>query len=116
MRIEKYAAILILLLMSVFAVCLIADELGDVRRAVADLRVEACVEIETEDFEWDEEDEIQNLKNLSPVSPKGRSSLSLGEGWGEVLERGFISDDQRLGLVRRYAPRKGIAGYNYVLT
>ena len=28
----------------------------------------------------------QGLEHLSPVSPKGRSSLSLGVGWGEVLD------------------------------
>ena len=28
---------------------------------------------------------LKNIKGLSLLSPKGRSSLSLGEGWGEVL-------------------------------
>ena len=81
--IRQYTPMVLILLMSMFAMALAADEYSDSRRIAEDLRIESCVELETEDYEWDE-GQVQHLTDLSPVSPKGRSSLSLGEGWGEV--------------------------------
>ena len=98
-----------------FFVVLAVDEWQDAARAMQDMTIETCAEVEPYDFEWDE-GQVQHLTDLSPVSPKGRSSLSLGEGWGEVSRTLFISDKQRLGLVRRYAPRKAILCHNYART
>ena len=106
---------MLVVMMSIFAMALAMDEYNDSRRIAEDLRIETCMELETEDYEWDE-GQVQHLTDLSPVSPKGRSSLSLGESWGEVSRAPFISDKQRLGLVRRYAPQKALVCYNYAQT
>lgn len=113
--IRQYTPMMLMVMMSMFVAALAADEYNDSRRIAEDLRVESCMELEAEDYEWDE-GQVQHLTDLSPVSPKGRSSLSLGEGWAEVSRTPFISDKQRLGLVRRYAPQKSIASHNYTLT
>jgi len=113
--IRKYAPMMLVVMMSIFAMALAMDEYNDSRRIAEDLRIETCMELETEDYEWDE-GQVQPLTDLSLVSPKGRSSLSLGEGWGEVSRAPFISDKQRLGLVRRYALRKALVCYNYAHT
>jgi len=113
--IRQYTPMMLMVMMSMFAMALAIDEYSDSRRIAEDLRIESCVELETEDYEWDE-GQVQHLTDLSPVSPKGRSSISLGEGWGEVSRTPFISPKQRLGLVRRYAPQESIASHNYTLT
>lgn len=113
--IRQYTPMMLVVMMSLFVAALAADEYNDSRRIAEDLRVESCMELEAEDYEWDE-GQVQHLTDLSPVSPKGRSSLSLREGWTEVSRTPFISDKQRLGLVRRYAPQKSIASHNYTLT
>ena len=104
---------LLVVMMSLFAVALAVDEYNDSRRIAEDLRIETCMELETEDYEWDESDlSNQPAFNLTPTAPDidGASPL-VG-----IRERGFISDKQRLGLVRRYAPRKALVCYNYALT
>ena len=111
--IRKYAPMLLIVMMSLMAVALAVDEYNDSRRIAEDLRIETCMELETEDYEWDESDlSNQPAFNLTPTTPDivGDSPL-VG-----IRERGFISDKQRLGLVRRYAPRKALVCYNYALT
>ena len=49
--VRKYAYVIVLVLMSAFAACLIADEWSDMRHAWQDLQIEATAEIEVEDFE-----------------------------------------------------------------
>ncbi len=112
--IRKYAPMVLILLMSLFAMALAMDEYSDSRRIAEDLRIESCVELETEDYEWDELD-----LSSQPVYAGGLSvmyiSLPFTERQG-VGSAPFISDKQRLGLVRRYAPRKALACYNYAQT
>jgi len=106
---------ILIVLMGVFFASLALDEYSDVRHAIQDSSIEACLELETEDYEWDE-GQVQHLtqtpfqgEGASPLLENGREAL----GTGSIP---FISDKQKLGLVRRYAPRKGIASHNYTLT
>lgn len=110
----KYAYVIVLVLMSAFAACLIADEWSDMRHAWQDLQIEATAEIEVEDFEWDESD---ISCQPSAISHKFVMYISLPfrEGLG-IGSSAFVSDKQRLGLVRRYAPRKAILRHNYART
>ena len=113
--VRKYAYVIVLVLMSAFAACLIADEWSDMRHAWQDLQIEAMAEIEVEDFEWDE----FGGDNCNPIVSNLTLILSPGEGASPFMgrrERGFISDKHRLGLVRRYAPRKAILRHNYART
>ena len=101
-------------LMGLFFISLVLDEYSDVRHAMQDNRIEACIELEAEDYEWDE-GQIQNLTQFftphpAPLPRRRGFSLSGRQ------ERGFISDKQRLGLVRRYALRKAILHHNYART
>ena len=54
--IRKYAPMMLVVMMSLFAMALAMDEYNDSRRIAEDLRIESCVELETEDYEWDESD------------------------------------------------------------
>ena len=113
--VRKYAYVIVLVLMSAFAACLIADEWSDMRHAWQDLQIEATAEIEVEDFEWDE----FSGDNCNPVTSILTPTLSQREGDFPLegkRERGFISDKQRIGLMRRYAPRKAILRHNYART
>ena len=105
---------MLVVLMGLFFISLVLDEYSVVRHAMQDNRIEACIELEAEDYEWDE-GQIQNLTQFftpHPAPLPRRRSFSLSGR----QERGFVSDKQKLGLVRRYAPRKGMASYNYTLT
>ena len=113
--VRKYAYVIVLVLMSAFAACLIADEWSDMQHAWQDLQIEATAEIEVEDFEWDE----FSGDNCNPVTSILTPTLSQREGDFPLegkRERGFISDKQRIGLMRRYAPRKAILRHNYART
>ena len=112
--VRKYAYVIVLVLMSVFAACLIADEWSDMRHAWQDLQIEATAEIEVEDFEWNESDISCQLSTISRQFLM-YISLPFWEGMG-IGSSAFISDKQRLGLVRRYAPRKAILRHNYART
>lgn len=106
--VRKYAYVIVLVLMSAFAACLVADEWSDMRHAWQDLQIEATAEIEVEDFEWDESD-ISCQPGRTCISRQTMMCISLpfreGPGLGSSP---FTSNKQRLGLVRRYAPRKAI--------
>ena len=100
-------------LMSVFVLALVMDEYNDSRRIAEDLRIENTMELETEDYEWDE----GLTPSLTPVIiSKGeeRNYMSLLTDY--QLSAPYISDKQKLGLVRRYAPRKAFVGYHYART
>ena len=111
--IRKYAPMVLVVLMSLFVVALVMDEYNDNRRITEDLRIENTMELETEDYEWDE----GLTPNLTPViisKGEGRNYMSLLTDY--QLSAPYISDKQKLGLVRRYAPRKAFVGYHYART
>ncbi|MBQ7531386.1 MAG: hypothetical protein IJT12_06730 [Paludibacteraceae bacterium] len=114
---RKYASVVVLTLMSVFGVCLVADEWDDMQRAWEDLQIEAMAEIEVEDFEWDEDGcdngdgQVRLRMNLSD----GIVSVAISQVQ-PTCSTALQSDEQKRGLVRRYAPRKGIVCTNYILT
>lgn len=112
--VRKYACVIVLVLMSAFAACLIADEWSDMQHAWQDLQIEATAEIEVEDFEWEESDISCQPSDISR-QPIMCISLPFKEGMG-IGSSPFISDKQRLGLVRRYALRKAILCHNYART
>ena len=114
--VRKYAYVIVLVLMSTFAACLIADEWSDMQHAWQDIQIEATAEIEVEDFEWDESDiSCQPGRTCISRQPMMCIPLPFREGIG-IGSSAFISDKQRLGLVRRYAPRKAILRHNYART
>lgn len=113
--VQKYACVIVLVLMSAFGACLVADEWNDMRHAWQDLQIEATAEIEAEDFEWDEFEGDNGAGKIATINPMASFfSLLYLEGQGKGNSP-FISDKQRLGLVRRYAPRKALVCNNYVL-
>lgn len=113
--IRKYASFIIIITMCIFAFALVVDEYSDSRRALDDLRIESCVELETEDFEWEEFDNdniLAYVSNLKSFLPNSRFSFSLIFQCTTIHQ----SDKQKLGLVRRYAPNDNFVSYNYILT
>lgn len=114
--VRKYAYVIVLVLRSAFAACLIADEWSDMRHAWQDKQIEATAEIEVEDLEWDESD-ISCQPGRTCISRQTMMCISLpfreGPGLGSSP---FTTDKQRLGLVRRYAPQKAILRHNYART
>jgi hypothetical protein len=114
--VRKYAYVIVLVLMSAFAACLVADEWSDMRHAWQDLQIEATAEIEVEDFEWDESD-ISCQPGRTCISRQTMMCIPLPfrEGLG-LVSSPFTSNKQRLGLVRRYAPRKALLSDNCTLT
>ena len=114
---RQYVSVIVLTVMSLFAVCLIADEWGDMQRAWEDMQIEAMAEIEVEDFEWDE-DGADNGDGLSHqgISMPEQTVAQCGFILPETSSAALQSDEQKRGLVRRYAPRKGIVRANYILT
>ena len=114
--IRKYAPMMLVVMMSLFAMALAMDEYNDSRRIAEDLRIESCVELEAEDYEWDESD-ISCQPGRTCISRQPIMCISLPFKSGEgIAPSPRISDKQRLGLVRRYAPRKALACYNYAQT
>ena len=111
--IRQYTPVILIMMMSMFVVALAIDEYNDSRRIAEDLRVEGCVELETEDYEWDE----GLTPSLTPVIiSKGEEQNYMSLLTDYQLSAPYISDKQKLGLVRRYAPRKAFVGYNYART
>ena len=112
--VRKYAYVIVLVLMSAFAACLIADEWSDMRHAWQDIQIEATAEIEVKDFEWDEFGGDNGVcRTTLPIFESFDCQLSTINC---QLSTPFISDKQLLGLVRRYAPRKAILRHNYART
>ena len=105
---------MLVVMMSLFAMALAMDEYNDSCRIAEDLRIESCVELEAEDYEWNESD-ISCQPSAISRQPIMCISLPFKSGEG-IAPSPRISDKQRLGLVRRYALRKALACYNYALT
>ena len=61
--IRQYTPMMLVVMMSLFVAALAADEYNDSRRIAEDLRVESCMELEAEDYEWDE-GQVQHLPLL----------------------------------------------------
>ncbi|MCR5049649.1 MAG: hypothetical protein K6A36_01035 [Paludibacteraceae bacterium] len=103
--IRKYAPLVLFILMSLSAVAIVIDEYNDYCRFSQDMRIESCVELEAEDYEWDEFDDGEICRPFIPqFAPINYQLLMVSRPFSTA----FISDKQRLGLVRRYAPRKAL--------
>ena len=106
---------MLIVLMSAFAVVLALDEYNDYHRMIEDLRMESCVELETANYEWDESGNDNGVAET--YAPSLKSLLPpLASAQRTNIATPYISDKQKLGLVRRYAPRKDAAASNYMLT
>ncbi|MBR3565350.1 MAG: hypothetical protein IKN91_03345 [Paludibacteraceae bacterium] len=112
---RTYCPAVLITLMSLFAVCLLVDKWNDIHIATEDMRIEACVEVETEDFEWDEEDEI-NCVVMTTTSFNTFFAYFQCQKADGVLSVACTSNKQRLGLVRRYAPEGVILSCNTMHT
>lgn len=112
---RKYASVMLVVMMSLFAVALAFDEYGDDLRAMADLQTETCVELQSVDMEWDEDgtDNGDGQLCMNSALCVANDLTAAGQSRHEH-SAALQSDKQRRGLVRRYAPRKNI-GANYIL-
>ena len=99
-----------------FFVVLAVDEWQDAARAMQDMTIETCEEVEPYDFEWDEEDDPHGTVVQTRALAMSAVCPMQGEEGGELCAVAKQSDSMRLGQVRRYAPRKALACYNYALT
>ena len=54
--------------MALFFAVLAADEYYDTMRALEDLRIESCMELEAYDFEWDDDDEPVGEEQHTPLA------------------------------------------------
>ena len=116
-QIRKYAAILTLIFMSTFAVAMGLDEYGDMHRLLQDMVVESCMEIEVEDYEWDEANEFCGVGRLSAVyTNSSLYTLYLLSDGKYINHVSLLSDEHKRGLVRRYAPRKALSSHNCIPT
>ncbi len=101
-------------MMSMFVVAMALDTYTDRQRGAEDILMESGVELETEDYEWDELDEDNGIYRtaLTSYAPIYCQLPTHNDKFTTIR----ISDKQRLGLVRRYAPRKALVCHNYNLT
>ena len=102
-----------LVLMGLFSVSLALDEYSDLKHAIQDCRIEACIELETEDFEWDEMQAQSVTQCLTMRDDEWACQVLVTDNQPSAP---YISDKQKIGLVRRYAPRKALVCYNCALT
>lgn len=115
--IRTYAPMWVLILMSAFVVALCMDEYVDQKRAAQDMLIEMCAEIEADDYEWDEADEFSGTHtNVQSDDVQCTKELCLLTSLTRLNTTSLISDEHKLGLVRRYAPRKALQSYNYIRT
>ena len=101
-------------LMVLFFVVLAADEYYDTVRALEDLRIESCMELEAYDFEWDDDNEPVGVEQSAPFASTTVLISCAELVPGALCSSAMLSDEQLLGLVRRYAPRKGMVCANCV--
>lgn len=99
-----------------FFVVLAVDEWQDAARAMQDMTIETCAEVEPYDFEWDEEDDPHGTVVQTCALAMSAVCPMQGEEGGELCAVAKQSDSMRLGQVRRYAPRKAILCHNYART
>lgn len=102
--------------MSAFAVALVLDEYGDWQRVAQDLLVESCMEMEAEDYEWDEADEFSGVASTSVRMLQGASFVMLLSSCNRLNTSSLLSDEHKRGLVRRYVPSQASHSYNYART
>ena len=60
--IRKYALVMLIFMMSLFSVALVMAKYNDSQRFSQNLRMENCVELEMEDYEWDEFAALDSVK------------------------------------------------------
>lgn len=114
--IRTYAPMLVLILMSAFVIALCMDEYVDQKRAAQDMLIEVCAEVEADDYEWDEADEFSGTHyNAQSDDVQCTKELLLADNQ-RLNTTSLISEEHKLGMVRRYAPRKALQSYNYILT
>lgn len=114
--IRKYASIFFLLMGCVFTVSFVIDECADYKSVQQDLCVEATVEFDVDDLEWNEGDDVEDwhfvCKTLSPAIMYYHIATPVV---ASGIHRSF---EQWRGLVRKYSPesivplRNAVSGMN----
>lgn len=104
--IRKYASIFFLLMGGVFIVSFVIDECADYKSVQQDLSVEATVEFDADDLEWNEGDDVDDWHFVCNVSS---SEIRYINNFEPAISSDIHrSSEQWLGLVRKYSPRKNI--------
>ena len=114
--IRHIAKVMTPVLMVLFFAILIADEYYDTLRAIDDLRIESCVELEAYDFEWDDDDVPDGIAEDTAFAGISIPETKAEYTSGTLCSSTKQSDKQLRGLVRRHAPRKGIVRTYYIWT
>ena len=91
---------------SVFLVSFVTDEYADYKNVQQDLSVEASVEFDVDDLEWNEGDDVEDWHFVCNMSSKGIRYINNDEP--AVTNDIHKSLEQWRGLVRKYSPRERI--------
>ena len=110
---RKYQKICIVLIMSIFVICIFADEFDDMRQFGNKNNPVACMSIAEEDVDFDEEGDY--LPDICPDQP---GVMPMEEFTYTDLKTSARNQSKalRIGQVRRHFPRGNrIDSYNYTV-
>lgn len=110
---RKYQKICIVLIMSIFIVCVFADEYEDMRQFGHENNSVACMSIAEDDMDFDDDDDLPD------VCPDRLTTLRLEEFTITVRKTSdrYQSKALRIGQVRWHFPRGNkIDSYNYTVS
>lgn len=109
---RKYQKICIVLIMSIFIVCVFADEYEDMRQFGHENNSVACMSIAEDDMDFDDDDDLPDVYSDRPT-PLRLENFTITVR--KTSERNQ-SKALRIGQVRRHFPRGNrIDSYNYTV-
>ena len=110
---RKYQKICIVLIMSIFIVCVFADEYEDMRQFGHENNSVACMSIAEDDMDFDDDDDLPDVYSGRPT-PLRLENFTITVR--KTSERNQ-SKALRIGQVRLHFPRgKRIDSYNYTVS
>ena len=101
---RKHQKIYIILIMSIFVICIFADEYEDMRQFGHKNNPAACMSIAEDDIDFDEDEEDEYLPNICP----NRSTILRSEESTITVQKTLKRNQSkalRIGQVRRHFPR-----------
>ncbi len=101
---RKHQKIYIILIMSIFVICIFADEYEDMRQFGHKNNPAACMSIAEDDIDFDEDEEDEYLPNICPNRSTALRSEESTITVQKTLKRNQ-SKALRIGQVRRHFPR-----------
>lgn len=110
---RKYQKICIVLIMSIFIVCVFADEYEDMRQFGHENNSVACMSIAEDDMDFDDDDEY-----LPDVCPDRSTTLSMEKFTITVRKTSERNQSKalRIGQVRRHFPQENrVDSYNHTV-